>query len=123
MTSEGEGIMEKDGRTLKRRHLIYYLEVYDDETGDLLGHLVDLTTGGIKLISKHPIETEKAFSLRMMLPEGYFREKMLHFDGLSKWCDNDVNPEFFVTGFEVQKLEKKVRKHIVNLITWLGFND
>lgn len=115
--------MDQDARTLKRRHIIYYLEVYDDASGEILGHLVDLTTGGLKLISKTPIDTGKAFSLRMMLPESYFKEKVLHFEGTSKWCDKDVNPDFFVTGFEVKKLQKEVRKNIVNLITWLGFND
>ena len=46
-----------DVRAYKRRHLIYYLEVYDDETGDLLGHLVDITLQGLKLTSKKEIMT------------------------------------------------------------------
>ena len=38
--------MTDETRSLKRRHLVYYLEVYDDDANELLGHLVDLTTCG-----------------------------------------------------------------------------
>ena len=33
-------------RRLKRRHLIYYLRVFNQATDQLIGHLVDLTTEG-----------------------------------------------------------------------------
>jgi len=112
-----------DGRTLKRRHLIYYLEVYDQDTGELLGHLVDLTTRGIKLVSKKPITADRVYHMRMMLPEGYFKEKIIQFEGRSIWGGNDVNPDFYDAGFEVPNLDKKVRKIIIKLINWLGFND
>ena len=68
--------MAEEGRALNRRHLIYYfLEVNDIGSGELLGHLVDITTKGIKLVSKHPIETGKKFKLQMLLPEDYFHER------------------------------------------------
>lgn len=112
-----------DGRTLKRRHLIYYLEVYDEDSGELLGHLVDLTTRGIKLVSKNRIEIDRDYRMRMVLPEGYFKESILHFEGRAVWSGNDVNPDFFDTGFDVANLNKEVRKVIIKLINWLGFND
>ncbi len=115
--------MEGDGRTLKRRHLIYYLEVYDDDTGKLLGHLVDITTRGIKLVSKEPIEPDRVYRMRMMLPDGYFKEKVIHFEGHAVWSGNDINPDFYDTGFDVPDLDKEVRKIIIKLINWLGFND
>lgn len=115
--------MTGDGRTLKRRHLIYYLEVFDEETGKLLGHLVDITTRGIKLISKEPIECGRSFRMRMQLPEGYFKETDLHFEGRSVWSGNDVNPDFYDTGFDVPNLDKDVRTIIIKLVNWLGFND
>ena len=110
-------------RTLKRRHLIYYLEIFDDDSGELLGHLVDITTRGIKLVSKKPIEVDRLYHLRMLLPEGYFKEKVLHFEGRALWSGNDVNPDFYDTGFDVPHLNKEIRKIIIKLINWLGFNE
>lgn len=110
-------------RQLKRRHLIYYLEVFDQETGKLLGHLVDLTVKGMKLISKEEIAPGRAFSLRMIMPEEYCPEREVHFTGTSTWCSQDVNPDFFATGFTTPDLNEKTRRLFMILINQVGFND
>ena len=53
-------------RKLNRRHLIYYLRVFDRDTSILIGHLVDITAEGIMLISEDPIETDNIFQLKML---------------------------------------------------------
>ncbi|MEW6518882.1 MAG: PilZ domain-containing protein [Thermodesulfobacteriota bacterium] len=110
-------------RVLKRRHLIYYLEVYDLESGNLLGHLVDITTRGIKLISKEKIPLNRPYVLKLKLPQGYFKESEIHFEGKTLWSSNDVNPDFFDTGLEVTSLSLEERKILRQLIEQLGFND
>ena len=115
--------MVGDIRSLKRRHLIYYLEVYDQETGKLLGHLVDITTKGIKLVSKEKVEVDKNYNLKMMLPEEYFKGQFLSFSAHSLWSSNDINPDFFDTGFEVSDLDENISKIITRLINRVGFND
>lgn len=110
-------------RVLKRYHLIYYLEVYDLESGSLLGHLVDITTRGIKLISKAKIDINQTFIMKLMLPEGYFQEREIHFEARSLWSTNDINPDFFDTGFEVTSLSTEEKKIIHKLIEQIGFNN
>ncbi|MEW6501010.1 MAG: PilZ domain-containing protein [Thermodesulfobacteriota bacterium] len=113
----------EESRALKRRHLIYYLEVYDDATDALVGHLVDITTGGIKLVSKEPIATGKAFRLHMRLPEGYFADNILRFAGRSLWCSNDVNPDFYDTGFSVDEMDARAKEVVAGLVGQFSFND
>ena len=113
----------RESRALPRRHLIYYLEVHDDTTGSLLGHLVDITTEGIKLVSKAPIEKGKVFRLRMQLPEDYFAGKTLRFEAKSLWSSNDVNPDFYDTGFAVAGLEAGAKEIVADLVRKFGFND
>ena len=115
--------MADETRALKRRHLIYYLEVYDNETNDLLGHLVDITTEGLKLVSKVEIPAHHLFQLRMSLPEGYFEQKMLRFEATSRWSSNDVNPDFYDTGFSLPDLDAKSKEIIFNLVNQLSFNE
>ena len=55
-------------REIKRRHLIYYLRVFDRKTDQLLGHLVNITPQGIMLISEESLATDTTFQLRMKLP-------------------------------------------------------
>lgn len=110
-------------RKLKRRHLIYYLEVLDDTSGELLGHLVDLTVEGLKLISKNEIKAGKNFSLKMIMPEEYSRERFVRFKATSMWSRPDVNPDFFATGFKAPSLDTTARNLFMDLINQVGFND
>ncbi|MDH3392549.1 MAG: PilZ domain-containing protein [Desulfobulbaceae bacterium] len=115
--------MDEQPRNLQRRHLIFYLEVYDDATNELLGHLVDLTTKGLKLVSKEAIATGKTYTMRMTLPEDYFEEKTLRFKATSRWCTNAVNPDFYDTGFQAEDLDRDTIDVVVKLIQALGFSD
>ena len=56
-----------DSRSLKRRHLIYYLRVFDRNTDKLFGHIVDITTEGVMMIGEKAIETNTVYQLRMEL--------------------------------------------------------
>ncbi len=115
--------MTEDARVLKRRHLVFYLEVYDDDTGELLGHVADITTKGIKMVSHEPTPVGRTFRLRMILPEEYFDDHVLRFEAKSLWSANDINPDFYDTGFEVPNLDVAARKTILKLIAEIGFND
>jgi hypothetical protein len=115
--------MSEEARSLKRRHLIYYLEVHDKESGRLLGHVVDITTGGLKLVSKEPIATNRLYTLEMTLPADYFRQKQVSFQAKSLWCSNDINPEFYDTGFAAPDLDLTAKDIILDLVEQLGFND
>ena len=114
---------DSEPRIIKRRHLVYYLEVYNAETNDLLGNLVDITTRGCKIVSRKPIPRDQTMMLKLMLPEGFFHEDELIFEAKSVWSANDLNPDFFDTGFEVPHLGLEPRKVIRRLIERVGFND
>lgn len=117
------GDEESETRIIKRRHLVYYLEVYNAETNELLGNLVDITTRGCKIVSRKAIPRDTIMMLKLLLPEGFFHEKELVFEARSVWSANDVNPDFFDTGFEVPYLGLEPRKVIRRLIERVGFND
>ena len=110
-------------RQLKRRHLIYYLEVFDSSNSEFLGHLVDLTVEGMKLVSKNYIEPDKKYSLKMVLPEGHTQNREVHFAATSSWCREDVNPDFYAVGFKAPNLDNETQKIFMILINQIGFND
>lgn len=88
-------------RKVPRRHLIYYLRVFDDNSGQLLGNLVDISTRGIMLVSDKTIVPNQQFKLRMVLPETVEGSREVVFDAESRWCRNDINQDFYDTGFEL----------------------
>lgn len=113
----------KDKRKLRRRHLIYYLRVFNKQSDKLVGHLVDITTEGIMLMSEAPVGTNMLYHLRMDVPEEIFPAKVIQFDARSIWCRKDVNPDFYVAGFQLEHVEQSTLYLIEDLINDFGFKD
>ncbi len=110
-------------RKLKRRHLIYYLRVFDSKTDKLIGYLTDINPEGIMLISEKPIKLKKKFHFKMVLPLGIKERKPLDFDVFSRWSERDINPDFFQTGFQLLNVQQKDIVLIESLIDDIGFRD
>ena len=115
--------LSKEKRRMKRRHLIYYLEAVDRGTDKLVGFLVDITTKGIMLMSKTPIETGKIFQLRILLKTDLSEKKYLNFDAKSKWCEKSINTDIYDTGFELINKDISDFREIEEVIDALGFKD
>lgn len=110
-------------RKSKRRNLIYYLSIFDKETDDFIGQLVNITTEGIMVVSEHPIETGKYFRLRMTLPEPIEGSDIVEFDAVSKWCTKDINPSFYDIGFEFHVITPKSIEQIKSLMFDFSFHQ
>lgn len=92
---------KENKRTVARRHLIYYLRVFDHVSGQLLGNVVDISTKGIMVVSDAPMPVNTRFHLRMVLPDTVEGSKEVDFEAESRWCRNDANRDFYDTGFEL----------------------
>ena len=55
--------MSNEKRKLARRNFSYYMRVMDETTGQLVGHLADISTGGFKLDSSNRSSDQQRFSL------------------------------------------------------------
>ncbi len=112
-----------DRRSIKRRHLIYYLRVWDLKTDQLLGHIVDINTGGFMLISEKPIEPDQTFGLELHWNAPDDSEIRIQFQAISRWSSNDINQAFFDTGFELIGQVEDVLKPIREMIEEYGFQN
>jgi hypothetical protein len=112
-----------DRRTLHRRHLIYYLKVFEKGTETLLGHLVDITEEGLMIVSDNKIDEGKLYKMRMLLPREIEGKEEIEFDAKSMWCRPDVNPSLFGVGFKFEYVDTLSRQIIFELIHEFGFSD
>ncbi|MDR1612267.1 MAG: PilZ domain-containing protein [Planctomycetota bacterium] len=96
-----KGDAGSDQRRLRRHYLIYYLRVFDRQTGSVIGHLVDITPNGIMILRDSPIEIGGKYSLRLRWRNSVGRLQVVDFEGECKWCRPDVNPDFYGAGFSV----------------------
>jgi len=113
----------EEQRRLKRRHLIFYLRVFDMQNDQLMGYLIDLTPDGILLMTEEKIEIGKFFRLRMDLPSEYSDIQEIEFEAESVWGSRDVNPDFQDIGFRLHNISVEERQIIEDLIEDLGFED
>lgn len=115
--------LDDNKRKLKRRHLIYYLRVFQRGNNALIGHMVDVTREGIMIMSEEPIEADKDFEFRMDLPAEIWGKKFIDFDARSLWCRKDANPDFYNTGFTMLKIAPADMTAIDRLVSQYGFQD
>jgi hypothetical protein len=115
--------MHNDKRQLKRVHLIYYLRIFDSNTGANVGHLVDITTQGIMMISEEKVPVGADSSFRMQLPTTITGREEIQFNARCLWCKKDFNPDFYVSGYQIKEISPQEVKTITALINAYGFKS
>ena len=89
-------------RHLERKDFSYYMRLVDNDTHNLVGHLVDISSGGFKLDSQSPIPINKDFRLRMDLTSEVANKPAMVFVARSKWCEVDpLDPFIYNVGFQL----------------------
>lgn len=117
---------EKKGteqRQTTRRHLVFYLRIFDGMSSRVVGHLIDISPKGLMLLSDEPVAVNEEYRLRMRLPHEVTDSDEVIFRAVSRWCRPDDNPDFYVTGFQIQDLDDEAEKTISSLIEEFSFSD
>ena len=91
-------------RKFKRWYLIMYLRVHDQNTGQLLGHIVDINKEGMRLVSDNPIPSNQTFQLWVDVPKESASRQRIELEAESLWSARDINPDFFDTGFRINNI-------------------
>ncbi len=94
--------MKEERRRLARKNFSYYMRVLDESTGEIIGQLSDISTGGFKIESSTPIAVGKDFHLRIDQTGEISSKSFLSFAARVKWCQIDpYDPTIYNVGFEL----------------------
>jgi len=89
-------------RRLERKEFSYYMQLIDEETHKLVGHLVDISSGGFKLDCQAPIPLDKDYRFRMDLTSEVADKPTMTFLARCKWCQVDpLDPFIYNVGFQL----------------------
>ena len=94
--------------------------VLDGNAEQPLGHLADITAGGLKLVSTDLIETDTVYHLRMVLPEEAGGSRQLALDARSVWCSENSKVGYYYVGFQSINVAPECEATIERLIARLG---
>ncbi|OQX64805.1 MAG: hypothetical protein B5M51_02555 [Anaerolinea sp. 4484_236] len=109
-------------RKLPRKYLMAYSSVYNQNDGQLLGYLCDLTLSGLMVISKESKQIGTEREIRIDLPETpVFPKKSLVFKTRVIWCQPDVDPRLHNIGFQLLNLAPEDKPIIEQMIETYEF--
>ena len=80
------------------------LEVFDLDTGDLLGKVVDLHVEGLMLLSDRPLEMFRAYALQVNLPMNLNGLTEFILDAETMWRRESIAGGQFWTGLGLRSL-------------------
>ena len=87
-----------------RIQLTAYLQVYDLDSRQLLGQAIDLSLGGMRLLSSKPVELDRQCHLRIELPEVTAGRENIFVEAQTLWSRPGTNPEYYESGFRLVDL-------------------
>jgi hypothetical protein len=113
--------MSTEKRKLNRRHFSYYMRVRDEMNGEVVGTLLDISTGGFKLDSDKAIPTNKDFRLRIELSLELAPKTFMVFGARSRWCQPDpYDPISFNIGFQITDMTPRDREIFARIFEKYG---
>lgn len=117
----GENKTGVEKRKHTRNHLAFYLRVFDGKSNLVVGHLMDISSGGLMLLSDEHVPVKKEYLLRMRLPTEVVGRDEIVFGAISRWCRVDENPDFYISGFQIQSLDDDTKQAVQQLIGEFSF--
>ena len=86
-------------RKHKRAILMSYLDIYDTGSETGVGYVVDISHGGMLLISKDEIPVNQTFSYTIEIPAEVREEGVFSINATSIRCIQDDFLDYYSTGF------------------------
>ena len=91
-------------RTTPRKKIPIYMRILNDDTQEIIGHMVEVSNDGLRLESTVVLPTNKDYYLRLELTSDLGKNipAYIVFAAQSKWCKMDtILPNLFHVGFQI----------------------
>jgi hypothetical protein len=98
--------------------------VYNDETGELVGHWKDISPGGFRLETLKPIPQNLVFRFRIELSNDIANKSSMIFGARSRWCkQDDFDPNLYDVGFQIARLSPDDSRIFQSMFERYGSQD
>ncbi len=111
-------------REIKRRNLVYYLDIEDTETGNMIGKLADISSNGVLLLAEQPIDSGFKGTIEIKIPfEGFISVPLPPITVETRWNKQDRKTGHHYYGMEFTGKTLELEKAVAVLIAKIGFSD
>ncbi len=91
-------------RNRPRKNTPHPVKVFDAESNQVIGRVVDITADGLMMVGNVHLEPGRVFNLRIVLPPKSYGKNDISVQAEAVWCEQDTNPSYYQTGFKFQNL-------------------
>lgn len=102
----------EERRAYERYSVEFYICVYNRDTNALVGHVVDISLGGMQLLSEMPVASNRQFRFIMEASLESGRKESIEFEARSVWQAEDLNPGFYNAGFQFLALSPAAARSV-----------
>lgn len=111
---------EQERRQYERYSTEFYLCVYEQNKTAPLGQVIDISLGGLQLISSEPIELKQHFNLVMDVSLESGLHEQAQFEAETVWSSEDDNDDLYNTGFQFLNLSSEALQALQRITNELG---
>ncbi|MBV1871976.1 MAG: PilZ domain-containing protein [Gammaproteobacteria bacterium] len=103
-----------DKRNLERHSLVYFVPLYDQKTGNLRAHIVDVNLRGFLATSETPFLSGSLHRFRMESDMDLELADEVDFNAICLWCKKDGEEDVYDAGFKFINLSVQARMAITS---------
>jgi hypothetical protein len=108
-------------RRAPRKKFNVYMRVLNDDTQEILGHMVELSATGLQLETTVPIPIQTDYYMRLELTADVANKPYIVFIGRSKWCKMDeIEPNLFHVGFQLVEIMPEDKEIFLRILVKYG---
>jgi hypothetical protein len=97
------------------------MRVLNDDTHEILGHMVEVSEIGLQLETTVPLPLQKDFYLRLELTPELADRPYIIFIARTKWCKmDDIEPNLYHVGFEIAEIMPDDRQIFLRVLAKYG---
>jgi hypothetical protein len=113
----------QERRKINRKFLSYFIRVFDGDSREQIGNLVDITPQGVMLLSPKPIAKNSIIHMRLEVTPDVSDKPYLEFSARAKWCRPDIEPSMYNIGFKILKLGQEDVEVVQRINDSFGFRE
>lgn len=106
----------QERRKYPRKTTVKILEVFDLNTEEYLGNVVDISQGGIMLITRSNIQEGTVYQVVIKIPDDYQELDSITFGGEILWTEDSLDPNKKWVGMQIIDISPDTQNKIRQLI-------
>ena len=119
-TFQGKDIIMVNKRKYERFQISFFLRILDKDTDKAMGHVVDISVSGMRVLTDRPVSQDRDYTLAIDLTKDINFEQEVIFTSKCVWIEQDLSSGAYNCGFQLQNVTEKDQAIILKLIELFG---